>query len=174
MKYNEARELLKTGDMLLYRNHQGGGLRAMVERWTVNHGTASPYCHVGMALNWADRLWIMDITTKGCAPRILSATGAFDWAPSPCKLSDTALNYAADQFGELTYSRLQAVLGQLRQLTIGQDKKSQCAEYFLSIWNVDGMAPSKIATPAACSDGALQVWGSSITSVEPYNPGVHT
>lgn len=30
----------------------------------------------------------------------------------------------------------------------------------------DGLAPSKIATPAACSDGALRVWKSTITTVE--------
>jgi hypothetical protein len=167
MQYADAREQIKTGDMLLYRNHQGGGLRAIIERWFVSHGTASPYCHVGVA--WRDgdrRLWIMDLTTKGCAPRLLSKTGAFDWAPAPAPLTDAALGYAHDCFGEWVYSRLQAVEGELDSLSIGADKKGQCAEYALSVWRASGMAPSRRATPAACADGALYTWGSSILHVE--------
>lgn len=49
MKYEAIREQLKSGDMLLFRNHSGGGLRGILERWFVAHGTASPYTHVGVA-----------------------------------------------------------------------------------------------------------------------------
>lgn len=76
----------------------------------------------------------MDITTKGCAPRLLSTCGDFDWAPAPAVLSDKALRYAQACFGEWTYSRLQAVLGKLKRLVIGQDSRGQCAEYCLAIW----------------------------------------
>lgn len=166
MDYPTARAQLKTGDMVLYRNHQGGGLRAIIERWFVTHGTASPHCHVGVA--WADgdrRLWVMDITTKGCAPRLLSKTGSFDWSPAPRELSPEALAYAHDCFGEWVYSRTQAVEGELDLLDVGADKKGQCAEFAISVWRMSGMAPTLHATPAACATGAMDVWQAPIWSV---------
>ena len=166
MLYQQIRDKIKTGDMLLYRNHKGGGFRAIAERWFVSHGTASPYTHVGVAWVDHDRVFVMDITTRGCAPRLLSTTGSFDWAPAPKELSETALQFAFDCFGEWEYSRWQAILGELGLLTIGKDMQGQCAEYALSIWQTDGMAPSEKATPAACADGALSVWKTSITRIE--------
>lgn len=163
--YAVVRNRIKTGDMLLWRDHAGGTLRAMVERWIVRHGTASPYTHVGVA--WADhgRVWVMDITPKGCAPRLLSTCGDFDWAPAPQALSERALAFAHGCFGEWTYSRWQAVMGKLKRLVIGRDSKGQCAEYSLAVWQVDDMAPGDWATPGACADGALLVWGSSLMTV---------
>lgn len=165
MKYAEARSKIKTGDMLLWTDHKGGGWRSIVERWIVRHGTASSYTHVGVA--WVDngRCWVMEITTKGCAPRLLSSVLPFDWAPAPQKLSDKALTYAFSCFGIWTYNRWQAVLGQLQRLALGQDKEGQCAEFSICVWQVDDMAPTLVATPGACAIGALAVWDSSITKV---------
>lgn len=166
MKYAEARNKIKSGDMLLWRNHSGGGLRSVIERWFVEHGTASPYTHVGVA--WCDfgRVWVMEITTKGCAPRLLSDCGSFDWAPAPQELTEAALCRAFSRFGQWEYSRWQAILGQLKRLTVGADNLGQCAEYALDIWQVDGIAPTIVATPAACADGALRYWDSAIHFVE--------
>jgi len=165
-EYAHVRERIKSGDMLLWRDGVGGGLRAIIERWLVRHGTASPYTHVGVA--WVDRgrVWVMDITPKGCAPRLLSTCGDFDWAPAPVGLSEKALAFAHGCFGEWVYSRYQAVMGQLKRLVIGADTKGQCAEYAISVWQVDGMAPTDHATPSACADGALRVWGSAVVYVK--------
>lgn len=164
-EYAHIRDRIKTGDMLLWRNSTGGGLRSVIERWIVRHGTASPYTHVGVAWHDHGRVWVMDITTKGCAPRLLSTCGDFDLAPAPQPLSETALAFAHKCFGEWTYSRWQAVLGQFKRLTIGADSKGQCAEYALSVWMVDGMTPTGTATPGACAAGAMSVWGSSLVAV---------
>lgn len=166
MLYSEVRTKIKTGDMLLYRNHPGGGLRAKIERWFVEHGTASPYVHVGVAWVDHDRVFIMDITTKGCAPRPLSKTGEFDWAPAPAELSESALVEAFDYWGELQYSRWQAILGEFGLLAIGKDRYAQCAEYALMIWRASNMMPTTVATPSACADGALTHWKSAILHIE--------
>lgn len=166
MKYSEARAKIKTGDMLLWRNHAGGSLRSVIERWFVSHGTASPHTHVGMALVALGRVWVMDITTKGCAPRLLSEEGAFDWIQAPKELSEAAQDYAFSCFGKWVYSRLQAVLGALKRLAIGADMNGQCAEYFLAICAVDNMAPTDTATPAACALGGMLNWG-PMTMVTP-------
>ena len=166
MKYSDARLNIKTGDMLLWRNHPGGSLRGIIERWFVSHGTASPYTHVGVA--WAEhgRVWVMEITTKGCAPRLLSTCGDFDWSPAQKPLSDTALTFAFDCFGSWVYSRWQAIAGALKRLAIGKDTSGQCAEYALSIWGIDGQRPTEIATPADCAEGAMRVWQSPVFFVE--------
>jgi hypothetical protein len=165
MLYAQARELIKSGDMLLWRDHKGGSVHSIIERWIVRHGTGSPYTHVAVA--WAEhgRVWAMEITTSGCAPRLLSSLGQFDWAPSPKLLSDDALNFAFGCFGSWIYSRWQAVMGALKTLRIGDDTQGQCAEYALSIWRRDGMAPTEIATPGDCADGALLVWQASVQTV---------
>ena len=166
MKYEDARDKIKTGDMLLWRAHKGGPLRGVIERWLVSHGTATPYTHVGVA--WAEhgRVWAMEITTKGCAPRLLSELGTFDWAPSPRPLSAAALEWAFACFGVWEYSRWQAVMGALKRLTIGADTFGQCAEYALSIWSREGMAPTQTATPGACADGALFFWEAPMVTVQ--------
>lgn len=166
MNYQDVRDKIKTGDMILYVNRKGGNPRTIFERWAVTHGTASPYIHVGVAWVEHERVFVMDISLKGCAPKLLSSTGQFDWAPAPKELSETALRYAFEGFGEWEYSRWQAVLGEFGLLDIGKDRLGQCAEYALSIWQTDGMAPSEKATPAACADGALSVWKTSITRIE--------
>lgn len=151
--------------MLLWRNHAGGGLRAIVERWFVSHGTASPYTHIGVAWVEYGRVWIMDVTTRGCAPRILSKAGDFDWIPAPEELSTKALEFAFSGFGEFEYSRFQAVLGELGLLKIGADLQSQCAEYALTVWQASGMAPTTKVTPAACADGGMTTWAAPIYNV---------
>jgi len=165
VKYAEARSRIKTGDMLLWRDHNGGTVRSMVERWIVRHGTASPYTHVGVA--WVDngRVWVMDITTRGCAPRLLSTCLPFDWAAAPEPLSADALAYAFSCFGQWTYSRWQAVMGAAKRLTIGVDTKGQCAEYTLAIYRANGNQPTAIATPGDCADGAMLVWGIPIFTI---------
>lgn len=162
MSYEEVRDKIKTGDILLWRASTKGTLRTLLERWIVKHGTASVYTHVGLAWVGMGRVWVMEMTTKGCAPRLLSSCGDFDWAPAPKQLSEKALTYAFDCFGVWQYSRWQAILGGLKRLVIGDDTYGQCAEYTLAVLAKDGMQPTQIATPGACADGAQITWGSPI------------
>lgn len=163
MKYAEFRTKVKTGDMLLWRNHSGGSIRAVIERWFVEHGTGDPHTHVGMALVALNRVWVMDITTKGCAPRLLSEEPEFDWIQAPRELTQEGMDYAFSCFGKWVYSRWQAVMGALKRLTIGDDLKGQCAEYFLAICRASDMAPTDTATPADCARGGMLNWGPMAT-----------
>ena len=167
MKYAELRECIKSGDMLLWEGHATGDLRHDTEVELVEHATASNWTHVGVA--WAEhgRVWVMDLATTGCAPRILSEDVPQGWIPAPRRLSDQAMAFAFSRFGKMTYSRWQAILGWAKRLVIGDDLAGQCAEYALEIYRVDGIAPSDVATPAACARGALARWpGASLYTVE--------
>lgn len=166
MQYADLRTKIKSGDMLLFRNHSGGGLRGILERWFVVHGTASPYTHVGVAWVEHGRVWCMDMTTKGCAPRLLSTCGSFDWAPAPKPLNDAAFGFAFGKFGELEYSRWRAIGGALGLIDVRSEGESMCAEYALAIWEHADMAPTDTATPAACADGAMEIWEAGIVRVE--------
>lgn len=167
MQYAALRGNIKTGDMLLWRHSKGGALRALIERWLVRHFTGAPQTHVGIALVQYGRVCVMDMTTYGCAPRPLSEEVPFDWAPSPRELSEEAVTFAYKSFGRLRYSRWRAILAALRSLRIGSSTYSECAEWALSVWAVDAMAPTDEATPGACAAGALEVWGAAITAVQP-------
>jgi hypothetical protein len=170
MNYEDARNKIKTGDMLLFRYRAGVGLRANVERWLVSHGTASPYTHVGVAWSEHGRNWCMDMTTKGCAPRLLSSCGDFDLACSPMPLNEEALGFAFSQFGELQYSRLRAIGGALGLIDIKSEHESMCAEYALTIYKKAGFAPSEIATPAMLAVGAAYNWGVSTVVIKNGGP----
>lgn len=166
MKYADVRDQIRTGDMLLWRNVKSSGTRSVIEHWLVKHGTASPYTHVGVALVEHDRVSVMDLTTTGCAPRLLSSDIPCDWAPAPQPLSEAALTFAFSCFGKLVYYRWRAIVAAFRAFVTGQESPGECAEYALSIWMESGIAPTNFATPGACADGALSVWGSSIKELQ--------
>lgn len=169
--YSQVRDKIKTGDMLLWSAKGGWGNRHDIETSIVKISTESQWTHVGVA--WVDhgRVFVMDLTTRGCAPRPLSKDAPFWWIPAPRELSEEALQYAFSRFGEMTYSKWQAVLGQLRKLTIGDDMLGQCSEFAIEVWRVDRMAPTNIATPAACMLGAMTMWpGAVLTQVLPDQP----
>jgi len=166
MIYETARPLIRSGDMLLWSRAGGWSSRGDLERHAVRIATESQWTHIGVA--WAEhgRAWVMDLTTRGCAPRLLSSELPFWWIPAPRPLSEAALERAFARFGVLEYSRWQAVAGYLRWLDIGADLKGQCAEYALEIWRVDDMAPSTVATPYGCMAGAMRGWpGAHLTMV---------
>ena len=115
----------------------------------------APPVHAHVGVCWSDhgRVWVMDMTTRGCAPRLLSTAGDFDWAPAPKALGETALAYAFEHFGELEYSRLRAIGGQLGLIDVRSEHESMCAEYALAIWKRAGMPPP---TRHAC---VVRGWG---------------
>lgn len=166
MNYEDVRSKIKTGDMLLFRYHASQNLRTTIERWIVSHQTASPYTHVGIAWSEHGRNWCMDMTTKGCAPRLLSLCGDFDVAGSPMPLNEEALGFAFGKFGELQYSRWRAIGGALGLIDVKSERESMCAEYALAIYRKAGMAPCDIATPAMLASGAAITWGAPILSIK--------
>ena len=168
--YADIRPHMKTGDLLFWRNHKGGPAIGYLERLIVQAGTMSPYIHVGMCWVEGGRVWVMEITTRGCAPRLLSLTGDFAWVSAPQALSKPALWRAQSFFGEWTYSRWQALTGWLGKLSIGKDLRGQCAEYVLTVLNdCDHLKFAKpIATPQGVADAALMQWQAPLVHV--FNP----
>ena len=171
-KYADIRSQIKTGDLLAWRDSGTGTFQAMVERYIVRLTTTSPHTHVGLAWVEAGRVWVIEITTHGCAPRPLSLCGNFDWIPAPAPLKDEALAFAFSCFGVWRYSKWQAIMGRLKRLVIGADAWGQCAEFCLAVLARSGMAPTDIATPADVVEGALFNWDAPLIAVENKDVGV--
>lgn len=162
MSYTRHRSSIKSGDLLAWSSQGDWRSRHGLETHLTRIGTESEWTHVGIAWVEHGRVWVIELTTLGCAPRLLSDELPCAWLPAPRRLSDRALTYAFSRFGRLRYSRWQAVLGWLKRLTIGDDLAGQCSELVIEILRVDAMAPTDVATPAALIDGALRVWGSRL------------
>jgi hypothetical protein len=158
MRYDQVREQIKSGDMLLWSAQGGWGSRHDIETKLVKMGTESQWTHVGVAWVERGRVFVMDLTTRGCAPRPLSGDLPCYWIPAPRELSEQALQYAFSRFGEMTYSRWQAFKAAFGKLAIGRDLVGECAEYAIEIWRMDGLHPTVVATPGGCMEGALANW----------------
>lgn len=165
-KYSEIRDSIKSGDMILWSASGDHLSQHDIETNLVKIATESQWTHVGIAWVEHGRVWVMDLTTSGCAPRLLGDDAPFYLINSPKELTEAALQYAFARFGKMTYSKWQAVLGFLKRLTIGDDMKGECAEFVLEVYRASGMAPTEVATPYWCMVGALSNWkGASLTYV---------
>lgn len=158
MRYADVRERIKTGDLLLWSSDASGSTRHDIETEIVKLATRSQWTHAGVAWSEHGRVMVMDLTTRGCAPRPLSGDLPFWWIPAPRELGRAGLDYAFSRFGEMVYSRWQAITAVLRRLVVGDDLQGQCAEYVLEVYRADGMAPTDVATPAALMVGAMNNW----------------
>lgn len=164
MKYEEARPLIKTGDLLAWSSGSWktwSGIQINIVRLF----TRSEYSHVGMAYVAHDRVFIMEAVGAGVRLFPLSKEIPFYWIQKPHKLSRVATNFAFEHMGE-KYSKWQAILGGLKKLTLGEDNQWQCAEYVKSILKMDSKdyLISDI-TPASLVKAAASTWG-PITYVE--------
>lgn len=156
--YSDVREKLKSGDMVLWAAEPEGYSQHDMETHLVKMATESQWTHVGVLWVEHGRVFVMDLTTKGCAPRPLSEDLPVFIIPSPAPLSEMALRYAFSRFGRMVYSKWQALLGFMKRLTIGDDMSGECAEFVLEVYGVDGIAPTQIATPRDCFMGAMMRW----------------
>jgi hypothetical protein len=166
MRYSKLRPRIKTGDLIVWAHRGNLRSRKGFETWLTRTAQQAPWTHVGVAWVEHGRVWVMDLTTRGCAPRLLSGDLPAYWIAAPRALGEPALHYAFSRFGELVYSRWQAVLGFLGLLRIGADLQGECAEYVLEIYRTEGIAPTDVATPAALVEAALAVWGRELVKVE--------
>src|SRR6187200_3309553 len=98
--YPEARQEIKTGDVLLFR---GTSAVSRIIRW----GSRSPYSHAGLAAWWGDRLIVFQAVSHGAqVVPVSSAVDAYDgqvdwWAPKSESRLDPELliNHAVTMLG---------------------------------------------------------------------------
>lgn len=155
--YTEARELIKTGDILGW-THAGGWFKSFYNFKInlVRLFTRSKYSHVGVAVVLAGRVFILESVTGGVRLVPLSKFLPCDWADRPAWSGDD-LERAMSVCGE-PYSQLEAMLGALGE-NDDANGQWQCAELVKWACRLDCLA-----TPAAVMDYALAT-GSSIREI---------
>lgn len=158
MKYEDAREQIKTGDLLAW-SHGGWGSWHDIQVMLVRAFTRSEYSHVGLALVGAGRVFILEAVGAGVRLWPLSRELPFYWIRRQRAPGAEAIDFAFDRLGD-GYSKLQAIRAFLGSLRLGEDDRWQCAEYVLRVLEADGEILTNVATPTGVVKAALQRWGS--------------
>lgn len=168
MKYSDARPRVKPGDIIATTHTRARSLYDLMVM-AVRVGTMSEYCHVGLVWEAGGRLWVIEAVSPKVRIVPLShfALEGFYWLalPGQTEISDPELERALASVGVSRYSRWQAVLGGLKRLAIGEDNKTQCAEFVIDCRRVSGIDLGPVATPAAVVDRCLER-GASLTLVK--------
>lgn len=146
--YDDARQQIQDGDVLLYR---GLSLASSVIRWA----TGSPYSHAGLAVWWNGRLMVLEAVGKGVVVTPLSANvrgyhGDVEWFASTETITpeerQRLVEVAQKELGK-EYATWKAILLGIRRLlgsgidrrdTVRRERKLFCSLYVASVYNAIG------------------------------------
>ena len=157
MIYESARSRIKPGDLLSW-SHRGWGSWYDLQIQAVRMFTRSEHCHVGIALRWRSRLWVIEAVRPLVRVFLLSKLRPFYHIPMPAQWTEEVEEWALDQVGK-QYSRRQAVLAGLDRLKGGADDKWQCAELAQACLERAMMVIPGPATPTNVVEQALKYDG---------------
>jgi hypothetical protein len=137
MKYSQVRDKIKTGDALVFSTTTWNGFWDWLAQ-LVRIKRRSKWSHIGMAVVWAGRVWVLEATRHGVWPIPLSNKKQdFGWIPCS-ELGDAELERAFSIVGD-GYGWLDAYEADQGTLTPGANRLWECAEAFCwwrDIWGV--------------------------------------
>lgn len=150
MNYAEAREQIKSGDLIALTHIAWSSLYDL-EVQAVRFGTQSEYAHVCVAWVFAGRVFVIESVKP--VVRIFPLSNlkdhGFYWVPTNVPMINEELEFGMSQVGFGKYSNIQAVMGQLNTLNIGEDDIWQCSEFTIAMRRHSGLDLGSKATPAA-------------------------
>ena len=160
MKYEQARELIKDGDVLAW-SHRASPFASWYDFkiWLVRLFTRSEYSHVGIALRFGGRVFVLESVTGGIRLMPLSKCLPCYLIQDDHPFGEAEIERIMSVCGE-PYSELEAVLGQLDE-TDDTNGKWQCSEAVR--WAK--LLPCK-ATPSAVVSYLL-FSGATLTEIQP-------
>lgn len=128
MKYEQARELIKDGDVLAW-SHRATPLKSWYDFkvWAVRLFQASEYTHVGIALRFGGRVFVLESVTGGI--RIMPLSKCLPCYLISCNepFTEADVERAMSVCGE-PYSNFEAIRGLFNDTDSG-DGKWQCSEF---------------------------------------------
>ena len=150
MRYSKIRDSIKSGDIIALSHYKWASLYDL-QIQIVRLSTQSEYCHIGLIWEIAGRLFVIESVTPKIRIRPLShfIKDSFYWIPMDKAISDNELEFALEKVGVGSYSKWQAIKGQLNSLKIGGDDLWQCAEFLIECRKLSGCNLGDKATPAA-------------------------
>jgi len=163
MKYEIARPLIKSGDLLAF-SHRGWSSFYDFKVQMVRMFTRSRYSHVATAYVGMNRVWVIEAVVPEIRMIPLSNALPFDLVPMDAPWNPATEEAAISLIGRpkdkaARYSEWQAVLGGIGKLKPGADNLWMCAEtawYFAHLDGIDlgeKIYPSEIVQAAALRPG---------------------
>ena len=126
MKYTDAREHLKSGDLLAW-SHDRWRSWYDIKIQLVRMFTRSEYCHVGVCWCVGGRVFVLEAVSDGVRIFPLSRLLPFYWVPLSAAWEDEVEAWALRQVGE-RYSQWLAVVAGLGLLKVGVDELAAARE----------------------------------------------
>ena len=167
MKWYEAKNLIKAGDIIAC-SHQPWKTFSDIESHIVRIVTQSEYSHVAVAWLPPDgdpHLIEAVVPCVSLSPLEKYLDYGFFLLQTPDKpMTQAEESYGMSKLGE-TYSKWEAVEGELELLRIGASERWQCSELTIAMRRFSSLDLGPVATPAAVVQKALSK-GYSIRYVE--------
>lgn len=129
MKYTDARQLIKTGDALVFSTK---GWRTFWDKLAqvVRIRRRTEWSHIGMAVVGQGRVWVLEATRHGVWPiPLTNKKQEFGWIPYK-ELSADDIERAYSIVGD-EYGWGDAVEADSGKLVVGKNRKWQCSEAFM-------------------------------------------
>lgn len=140
MKYAQARNQIRTGDLLAFSTTKIRDVWDLLA-WVVRLFGATEYSHVGFAWVEHGRVWVVEATRHGVYPMLLSEKGGrFYWIKAD-RLDQAQLDRAFSKVGK-RYGWWDAIKAGLRSLVIGSNETWQCAEFYLWVKGITDVNPT--------------------------------
>lgn len=164
MKYKDNRHLIKTGDLIGFST---GGWSNWhdIQVSMVRMATRSEYSHVAVAWVVAGRVLLLEAVGAGVRIYPLSNDLPCYWIPRDKEFSEKALEWALSKMGE-AYSTKEAIMAFFGKLKIGSNKSWECAEYVLSLYDIDLEYINSLATPSELIKVTSSKWNTPIYYLE--------
>lgn len=118
--------------------------------------TRSEYCHVGVAWVVADRVFVLEAVSQGVRLMPLSQLLPAAWIPRGI-WSLTSEEAAFRNLGK-PYSKFDAILGAVGELSIGDNDVWQCAEYVSHVLGLPYATPAKMVSGLQLEEGRVLQW----------------
>lgn len=161
MKYEQARPMIRSGDVLAW-SHRGIHSWHDLKIWFVRMFTRSEYSHVGTAWVVGNRVFVIEAVMPKVRIYPLSKLGDFYWLQMGAywrKATETlALSFVGDD-----YSQVQAMVSPF--ITPPKDDRWECAELVATVARQDSIDLGDVYTPSEVVLAA-QKRGAPLTYVE--------
>lgn len=152
MKYIEARQQIKSGDLLAWSHRSLRSWRDL-KIWFVRLFTRSEYSHVGTAWCVRNRVFVIEAVQPVVRIFPLSKLLGFYWLPLQAAWSEGAESLALEFVGD-AYSQLQAIQAPFKKPA--EDRLWECAELAAVVARADGVELGDVYTPSAVVHAALE------------------
>lgn len=159
MKYSEAREKIKSGDVLAF-SHEGWKSWRDIKTQMVRIFTRSEYSHIATAWVIGGRVLVIDATIPATRIFPLSKMGSFYWMPVNTNW-DNAEPFALSYVG-IPYSQWAAIKAFFNKLR--KDSTEECAALAKTILSKGGVELSSRPTPDGIVKNLLEL-GTPLTYV---------